>query len=71
MGPRRVDEVLGTVGLERHSLRFTGQAAHAGSTPLPMRRDAFLAAAEQEALPKNPVQLARKMFAQVFSGVHW
>jgi N-carbamoyl-L-amino-acid hydrolase len=38
--------VLGTVGLERHSLRFTGQAAHAGSTPLPLRRDAFLAAAE-------------------------
>src|SRR5262249_40728961 len=38
--------VLGTVGLERHSLRFTGQAAHAGSPPLPLRRDAFLAAAE-------------------------
>lgn len=27
-------------------LRFTGQAAHSGSTPIPMRRDAFLAAAE-------------------------
>jgi N-carbamoyl-L-amino-acid hydrolase len=38
--------VLGTVGLKRHSIRFTGQAAHSGSTPLPMRRDAFLAAAE-------------------------
>jgi N-carbamoyl-L-amino-acid hydrolase len=38
--------VLGTVGLTRHSIRFTGQAAHSGSTPLPMRRDAFLAAAE-------------------------
>jgi N-carbamoyl-L-amino-acid hydrolase len=38
--------VLGTVGLERHSIRFTGQAAHSGSTPIPMRRDAFLAAAE-------------------------
>ncbi|MCI0465105.1 MAG: hydantoinase/carbamoylase family amidase [Gemmataceae bacterium] len=38
--------VLGTVGLTRHALRFVGQAAHAGSTPLPMRRDAFLAAAE-------------------------
>src|SRR5262249_61666352 len=38
--------VLGTFGLERHSLRFVGQAAHSGSTPIPMRRDAFLAAAE-------------------------
>jgi N-carbamoyl-L-amino-acid hydrolase len=38
--------VIGTVGLTRHAVRFVGQAAHAGSTPLPMRRDAFLAAAE-------------------------
>jgi N-carbamoyl-L-amino-acid hydrolase len=38
--------VLGTVGLVRHTIRFVGQAAHAGSTPLPARRDAFLAAAE-------------------------
>jgi allantoate deiminase len=38
--------VLGTFGVERHVIRFTGQAAHSGSTPIPMRRDAFLAAAE-------------------------
>src|SRR5581483_7130243 len=38
--------VLGTFGVERHVLRFTGQAAHSGSTPIPMRRDAFLAAAQ-------------------------
>jgi N-carbamoyl-L-amino-acid hydrolase len=38
--------VLGTFGVERHVLRFIGQAAHSGSTPIPMRRDAFLAAAE-------------------------
>src|SRR5262245_49552506 len=38
--------VLGTFGVERHTLRFTGQTAHSGSTPIPMRRDAFLAAAE-------------------------
>jgi allantoate deiminase len=38
--------VLGTFGVERHRLRFTGQAAHSGSTPVPMRHDAFLAAAE-------------------------
>jgi hydantoinase/carbamoylase family amidase len=37
--------VLGTFGLERNMLRFTGQAAHSGATPIPMRRDAFLAAA--------------------------
>jgi hydantoinase/carbamoylase family amidase len=37
--------VLGTFGLERNLVRFVGQAAHAGSTPIPMRRDAFLAAA--------------------------
>jgi hydantoinase/carbamoylase family amidase len=37
--------VLGTFGLERHMIRFLGQAAHSGSTPIPMRRDAFLAAA--------------------------
>jgi hydantoinase/carbamoylase family amidase len=38
--------VLGTFGVERHMLRFTGQAAHSGSTPIAMRRDAFLAAAQ-------------------------
>jgi allantoate deiminase len=38
--------VLGTFGVERHTVRFTGQAAHSGSTPIPMRKDAFLAAAQ-------------------------
>ena len=42
--PTRV--VLGTLGVERHTIRFVGQAAHSGSTPIPMRRDAFLAAAQ-------------------------
>lgn len=37
--------VIGTFGVERHRLTFTGQAAHSGSTPIPHRRDAFLAAA--------------------------
>ncbi len=37
--------VLGTVGVERNVIRFTGQAAHAGSTPMAVRRDAFAAAA--------------------------
>ena len=43
---RPTGAVLGTYGVERHVLRFTGQAAHSGSTPIAMRHDAFLAAAE-------------------------
>ncbi|MEP7105603.1 MAG: Zn-dependent hydrolase [Chloroflexota bacterium] len=38
--------VLGTVGVRRHRLRFSGQAAHAGSTPMDARQDALVAAAE-------------------------
>jgi N-carbamoyl-L-amino-acid hydrolase len=37
--------VLGTFGVQRHAVRFTGRHAHAGSTPMEVRRDAFLAAA--------------------------
>src|SRR5918992_1145266 len=37
--------VLGTFGVERYAVRFTGQHAHSGSTPMDVRRDAFLAAA--------------------------
>ncbi|MBJ7600261.1 MAG: Zn-dependent hydrolase [Candidatus Nephthysia bennettiae] len=37
--------VLGTFGVERHLVRFLGQSAHAGSTPMDARRDAFAAAA--------------------------
>jgi hydantoinase/carbamoylase family amidase len=38
--------VLGTVGVERHTITFHGQAAHSGSTPMNVRRDAFLAAGQ-------------------------
>jgi N-carbamoyl-L-amino-acid hydrolase len=38
--------VLGTFGVERHQITFTGQAAHAGSTPMDRRRDALAAAAK-------------------------
>jgi N-carbamoyl-L-amino-acid hydrolase len=38
--------VLGTFGVERHMVRFRGQHAHSGSTPMDVRRDAFLAAAK-------------------------
>jgi len=37
--------VLGTFGVERHRVTFRGQAAHAGSTPMPDRRDALAGAA--------------------------
>jgi N-carbamoyl-L-amino-acid hydrolase len=45
--------VLGTFGVERHAITFTGQAAHSGSTPMARRHDAFLAAARlgQEVYP--------------------
>jgi allantoate deiminase len=32
--------VLGTFGVERHAVRFTGQQAHSGSTPIAFRDDA-------------------------------
>jgi N-carbamoyl-L-amino-acid hydrolase len=40
--------VLGTFGVERHQVRFRGQAAHAGSTPMDKRRDALAGAARLE-----------------------
>jgi hydantoinase/carbamoylase family amidase len=40
-----VAAVSGTAGVERHRFEFRGQAAHAGTTPMEMRRDAGLAAA--------------------------
>jgi N-carbamoyl-L-amino-acid hydrolase len=33
--------VLGTFGVERHAITFTGQAAHSGSTPMAYRKDAL------------------------------
>jgi hydantoinase/carbamoylase family amidase len=38
--------VLGTKGVERHSITFHGQEAHSGSTPMADRRDALAAAAK-------------------------
>jgi N-carbamoyl-L-amino-acid hydrolase len=37
--------VTGCFGVERHAVRFLGQHAHSGSTPMDVRRDAFIAAA--------------------------
>ena len=38
--------VLGTLGVERHLVVFTGRTAHAGATPMGDRRDSFAAAAQ-------------------------
>ncbi len=46
--------VLGTFGVERHQVTWTGQAAHAGSTPMDRRRDA-LAGAAKLALEIRPI----------------
>ena len=43
---KAVGVVLGTMGVERHHLRFIGQAAHSGAAPLHLRQDAFLGAAQ-------------------------
>jgi N-carbamoyl-L-amino-acid hydrolase len=49
--------VLGTFGVERHQITWTGQAAHAGSTPMDKRRDA-LAGASKLALEIRPIAAA-------------
>jgi N-carbamoyl-L-amino-acid hydrolase len=46
--------VLGTKGVERHTVIFHGQEAHSGSTPMSARRDA-LAAAAKLALEIRPI----------------
>ena len=42
---RLATPVSGTFGVERHLMIFTGQAAHAGSTPMRLRQDSLAAAA--------------------------
>jgi hydantoinase/carbamoylase family amidase len=44
-GGRLASAVSGTFGVERHLMMFTGQAAHAGSTPMRLRQDSLAAAA--------------------------
>jgi N-carbamoyl-L-amino-acid hydrolase len=46
--------VLGTKGVERHTIIFHGQEAHSGSTPMTARRDA-LAACAKLALEIRPI----------------
>jgi allantoate deiminase len=66
--------VLGTFGVERHAVRFTGLHAHAGSTPMDVRRDAFLAAARsalafrEDAVARDDVR-ATTGFVRVSPGI--
>jgi allantoate deiminase len=50
--------VDGIVGQSRLGFRFTGQANHAGTTPMHMRKDALTAAAEWIALVEDSVRRA-------------
>ncbi len=61
---RLASAVSGTVGVERHLITFTGQAAHAGSTPMHLRRDT-LAAAAQAALAIRQTAIDRGGVATV------
>jgi N-carbamoyl-L-amino-acid hydrolase len=56
--------VSGTYGTERWAARFTGQAAHSGSTPMDQRRDA-LAAASRLALEVRELARSRGGVATV------
>lgn len=53
--------VLGTFGVERHQITFTGQAAHSGSTPMKLRRDALAGVSQ--------LHLAIRDIAERFGGV--
>jgi N-carbamoyl-L-amino-acid hydrolase len=65
LGSGRVaSAVSGTVGVERHLITFDGQAAHAGSTPMSVRRDT-LAAAAQATLAIRESAIARGGVATV------
>jgi beta-ureidopropionase / N-carbamoyl-L-amino-acid hydrolase len=62
--------VTGTVGIERERLVFRGQAAHAGTMPMRMRRDSF-AAAGRFALALAEVAKAHDGVATVGSVQCW
>ena len=52
--PLPLGAVVGTCGVERHVVRFTGQSAHAGSTPMGARRDALAAGARLALAVREP-----------------
>lgn len=70
---RGIGTVTGTVGIERERLIFTGQAAHAGTMPMEMRRDSFRAAGrfaiELAEIATRHTGVATVGFAQCWPGV--
>ncbi|HEU4841829.1 MAG TPA: Zn-dependent hydrolase [Ilumatobacteraceae bacterium] len=62
--------VTGTKGIERERLVFRGQASHAGTMPMAMRRDSFRAAA-RFALAVADVAVAHDGVATVGSATLW
>jgi len=55
---RPLGVVTGTKGVHRNKVRFAGQAAHAGSTPMTARSDAFVAAARFAAFTRDLARVA-------------
>src|SRR4051812_10900615 len=70
---RGICTVTGTKGIERERLIFRGQAAHAGTMPMEMRRDSFRAAArfalELAEIAKRHDGVTTVGFAQCWPGV--
>ncbi len=56
---RDIGVVTHIVGIRRIAVTFKGQAAHAGTTPLPVRQDALVAAARFIVDVRNEVEEAR------------
>ncbi len=66
--------VLGTKGVERWAVTFSGQEAHSGSTPMAVRRDALAAAALmaleiREIARKSPDAVATMGSVKTFPGI--
>lgn len=62
----RLAAVTGTMGVERHRIVLVGQNAHAGATPIHLRRDTMLAAARM-GLRFREIALAREVLCTVGS----
>ena len=59
-GPSRRRRSAARSGVERHLITFSGQAAHAGSTPMHLRRDTLAAAARAALAIRESAHHARR-----------
>jgi hypothetical protein len=76
--PKRIATGLGLAGAVSHALTpkvseyVLNQAYHLFPDSAAARGlSEAEAAAEEKELPKGAIDMARKLFAQVFNGVHW